>query len=150
MLFKLTLLFLKGSKYRKSSQLWTQTASLLLINPPDGKCWASNETDFFSSLTYSKYTIELWPSSSLMRASRVFDLQNKNWRWNSAPTMTRESNKTGVLSCHGDSFLGHGSVSFMERIQVERECCRGVNLGKMSLSRTSSPEFSFRSPAQLR
>lgn len=97
------------------------------------------EPTVFSSPTYSKYTIELWPSSSLMRASRVFALQNKNWRWNSAPTtMTRESNKTGVLSCHGDSFLAHGRVSFMERIQVERECRRGVNLGKMSFSRTFS------------
>lgn len=77
-----------------------------------------------------------------MRASRVFDLQNKNWRWKSAPTtMTRESNKTRVLSCHGDSFLVHGRVSFMERIQVERDCGDwGVNVGKMSFSRTRSSQ----------
>lgn len=65
-------------------------------------------------------------------------------------TQCRESegNKTGVLSCHSDSFLVRARVSFMVWIQVELGCNTGINLflGKWPLAGLPLSEH-FISPA---
>lgn len=94
--------------------------------------WSQIKPTFFSSLTHSKYTIDLWPSSSLMRASTRTGNETLH-----PPPWQEKAIRPVSLVAMVTVFL-RMAVSFMERIQVEGECSRGVNLGKMSLSRTSS------------